>query len=166
MSSSYRQTIEELKKIKKVQGGNLQNQQKPPLDPFEGSSPGPPEKSAQGEHTWQDFDPDLEPADFKIEETVGGISGRSVREDVAGTIGFFIPWERLKEGPTSLVEDAGEWEVSELTIPSQVEAGFVDVWSLGSRRCGVGFRLRFLRCERATDLMEGPDPMEGPEDAV
>ena len=67
MSSSYRQTIEELKKIKKAQGGNLQNHQKPtfdPFDPFDGSTPGPPEKknSAQGEHTWRDFYPELEPA--------------------------------------------------------------------------------------------------------
>jgi len=100
------------------------------------------------ERSWRDFYPELEPADFEIEELASGISGRRVKEDVTGTIGFFIPWERLKEGPTSQVDDDGEWEASELRIPSQVKAGFVDVWSLGWRRRGVGFRLRFLRCER------------------
>jgi len=104
---------------------------------------------AQVEHTWQDFYRDLDPADFEIEELTSGISGRRMKEDVAGTIGFFIPWERLKEGPAGRVEDTGEWETSELRIPSQVKAGFVDVWSLGRRRCPVGFRLRFLRCDRA-----------------
>ena len=73
MSTSYRQTIEELKKIKKAEGGNLQNHQKPilaPFDPFDGSSPDPPEKkdSAQGEHTWQGFYPDLETAAATREE--------------------------------------------------------------------------------------------------
>jgi len=100
-------------------------------------------------HSWQDFYPDLDPADFEIKETAGGISGRRVKEVVAGTIGFFIPWERLKKGPAGEVEDTGEWETSELRIPSQVKAGLVDVWSLSRKRCGVGFRLRFLRCERA-----------------
>jgi len=109
----------------------------------------PKKHAAQEEHTWRDFYPDLDPADFKIEETVGGISGRRMKEDVAGTIGFFIPWGRLKQGPTCRVEDTGEWETSELRIPSQVKAGFVDVWSLGWRRWPVGFRLRFLRRERA-----------------
>ena len=66
----------------------------------------------------------------------------------------------LKNALIQLVQDAGEWEISELRIPSQVKAGFIDVWSLGRRRCGVGFRFRFLRCERATDLMEGHYPME------
>jgi hypothetical protein len=100
-------------------------------------------------HSWQDFYPDLDPADFEIEELASGISGRRVKEDVAGTIGFFIPWERLKKGPTSQVEDTGEWETSELRIPSQVKTGFVDVWSLSQRRWPVGFRLSFLRRERA-----------------
>jgi len=154
MSSSYRQTIEELKKIKKAQEGNLQNHQKPPLDPFDpfdGSSPGTPEKKngAQGEHTLRDFYPDLDPADFEIEELACGISGRRMKEDVTGTTGFFIPSERLKKGPAGRVDDAGEWEASEVRVPSQVEAGFVDVWSLGRRRCPVGFRLRFLRRERS-----------------
>ncbi len=127
----------------------------------------PKKNAAQGEHTWRDFYPDLAPADFKIEELPSGISGRRrMKEDMAGTIGFFIPWERLKEGPAGQVDDDREWEASELRIPSQVKAGFVDVWSLSRKRCPVGFRLRFLRCERATDLMEGPDPMEGLENAV
>ena len=98
-------------------------------------------------HSWRDFYPDLEPADFKIEELASGVSGRRMKEDVAGTVGFFIPWERLKEGPAGQVENTGEWEFSELRIPCQVKAGFVDVWSLGWRRCPVSFRLRFLRCE-------------------
>ncbi len=100
-------------------------------------------------HSWQDFYPDLDPADFKIEELASGVSGRRVKEDVTGTTGFFIPWERLKKGPAGEVEDTGEWETSELQIPSQVKAGFVDVWSLSRKRCGVGFRLRFLRRERS-----------------
>ncbi len=100
-------------------------------------------------HSWRNFYPDLDPADFKIEELVSGVSGRRTKEDVTGTTGFFIPWERLMEGPTCRVDDDGKWETSELRIPSQVKAGFVDVWRLGRRRCGVGFRLRFLRCERA-----------------
>jgi len=102
----------------------------------------------KSDRSWQYFYPDLEPADFEIKETVGGISGRRVKGNVAGTVGFFIPWERLKEGPAGQVEDNGEWEASELRIPSQVKAGFVDVWSLGLRRCPVGFRFRFLRCDR------------------
>lgn len=108
----------------------------------------PKKKGAQGEHTWRDFYPELEPADFEIEELASGISGRRVTGNVTGTIGFFIPWERLKQGPTSQVEDTGEWKTSELRIPSQVKTGFVDVWSLSQRRWPVGFRLRFLRCER------------------
>ncbi len=109
----------------------------------------PKKHAAQEEHTWRDFYPDLDPADFEIEETVGGISGRRMKEDVTGTVGFFIPWERLKEGPAGEVEVSGEWEVSELRIPSQVKAGLVDVWSLSRRRWPVGFRFRFLRCEKA-----------------
>ena len=104
----------------------------------------------KSDRSWQDFYLDLEPADFEIKETVGGISGRRVKGNVAGTVGFFIPWERLKEGPAGQVEAAGEWETSELRIPSQVKAGFVDVWSLGRRRCAVGFCLSFLRRERAS----------------
>ena len=100
-------------------------------------------------HSWRNFYPDLDSADFKIEETVGGISGRRMKEDVAGSTGFFIPWERLKEGPAGQVDDDGEWETSELRIPSQVKAGLVDVWNISRRRWPVGFRLRFLRCERA-----------------
>ncbi len=109
----------------------------------------PKKHAAQEEHTWRDFYPDLDPADFEIEELASGISGTRMREDVTGTTGFFIPWERLKQGPAGQVENTGEWETSELRIPSQVKAGLVDVWSLGWRRCGVGFRLRFSRCERA-----------------
>jgi len=100
-------------------------------------------------HAWQDFYPDLDPADFEIEELTSGISGRRKKEDVTGTTSFFIPWERLKKGPAGEVEDTGEWETSELQIPSQVKAGFVDVWSLSQRRWPVGFRFRFLRCEKA-----------------
>jgi len=108
----------------------------------------PKNNAAQGERTWQDFYPDLAPADFEIEELASGISGRRVKGNVAGTVGFYIPWERLKEGPAGQVDDGEEWEISEVRIPSQVKAGFVDVWSLGRRRCPVGFRLRFLRCDR------------------
>ncbi|MDA2928465.1 hypothetical protein MYX84_00720 [Acidobacteria bacterium AH-259-O06] len=113
------------------------------------SEHGQQKNGKQADHSWQDFYPDLDPADFEIEETAGGISGRKAKGNVAGTVGFFIPWERLKEGPAGQVEDPGEWETSELRIPSQVKANFVDVWSLWRRRCGVGFRFRFLRCERA-----------------
>ena len=101
----------------------------------------------KSDRSWQDFYPDLEPADFEIKETVGGISGSRVKGNVAGTVGFFIPWERLTEGPAGQVEDTEEWDTSELRIPSQVKAGLVDVWSLSRKRCGGGFRLRFLRCE-------------------
>ncbi len=101
------------------------------------------------DRSWQDFYPDLDPADFEIEELTSGISGRRMKENVAGTVGFFIPWERLKEGPAGQVEDSGEWKASELRIPSQVKAGNFDVWSLGWRRWPVGFRFRFLRCERS-----------------
>ena len=121
---------------------------KSPSGTFGTSLPGGFEKKNGAR--WQDFYPDLDPADFEIEQTAGGISGRRVEGNVAGTIGFFIPWEKLKEGPAGQVDDDGEWEASELRIPSQVEAGFVDVWSLGRRRCAVGFRLRFLRRERAS----------------
>ncbi len=103
----------------------------------------------KSDRSWQDFYPNLDPADFKIEELASGVSGRRMKEDVAGTVGFFIPWERLKEGPAGQVDDDGEWEFFELRIPSQVKAGFVDVWSLGWRRWPVGFRFRFLRCERS-----------------
>ena len=101
----------------------------------------------ESHHSWQEFHPDLDPADFEIEELVGGILGRRMKGNVAGTVGFFIPWGRLKGGPACQVEDTGEWEDSELRIPSQVKAGFVDVWSVSWRRCGVGFRFHFLRCE-------------------
>ncbi len=103
----------------------------------------------KSDRSWQVLYPDLEPADFEIKETVGGISGRRMKEDVTGTTGFFIPWERLKEGPAGQVDDDGEWETSELRIPSQVKAGLVDVWSLSRRQWPVGFRFRFLRCEKA-----------------
>ncbi len=89
------------------------------------------------ERSWQDFYPDLDPADFEIEELPSGISGRRMKENMAGTVGFFIPWERLKKEPAGHVENAGEWEASELRIPSQVKVGFVDVWSLGRKRCPV-----------------------------
>ena len=98
-------------------------------------------------HTWRDFYPDLDPADFEVEELASGISGRRMKGNMVGTVGFFIPSERLKEGPVGQVEDTGEWEASELQIPSQVNPGFVDVWSLVWRRWPVRFRFRFLRCE-------------------
>ncbi len=113
------------------------------------SEHGQEKNGKQADHSWQNFHPDLVSADFEIVETAGGVHGKKTRGTMSGTIGFFIPWERLKEGPAGRVEDAGEWETSELRIPSQVKAGFVDVWRLGWRRCGGGFRLRFLRCERA-----------------
>ncbi len=123
---------------------------KSPSGTFGTSLPGGFEKKngAQGDHAWRDFYPDLDPADFEIEQMAGGISGRRMKGNVAGTVGFFLPWERLKEGPAGQVENTGEWETSELRIPSQVKAGFVDVWSLGRRRCPVGLRLRLLRCDR------------------
>ena len=62
----------------------------------------------------------------------------------------FIGWlEKLTPEVKYAITDehAGEWEDSELRIPSQVKPGFVDVWSLSCRRDVVGFRFHFLRCE-------------------
>ena len=50
------------------------------------------------------FYSNLDPVDFEIVETAGGVCGKKTR----GTMAFLIPWERLKEELANRVEDAGE----------------------------------------------------------
>ncbi len=45
-------------------------------------------KGAHGEHSWQDFYPDLDPEDFEISETDYGVHGKKTSGKMAETVGF------------------------------------------------------------------------------
>ena len=95
----------------------------------------------QGDHSWKDFHPDLVPADFEIPEMARGIAGKKIRGPMVGTVGFFIPWAKLEQGPTPPTKRKNstteKWNFSRLHIPSQTNPGKVDVWMIGIRDDGA-----------------------------
>jgi len=75
---------------------------------------------------WKLFYPDLDPDEWEITHTEdGGICGKKVEGEWKGPIGFYLPAERLKEGPPakrrSRVE---EWDFEKVRIGK-------DVWMFG-----------------------------------
>ena len=56
---------------------------------------------------------------------------------MVGTVGFFIPWGMLEQGPAPPTNRKSptrvEWNFSRLHIPSQSNPGHVDVWMWGER---------------------------------
>ena len=105
----------------------------------------------QEEHTWKNFYPDLAPADFEITETTGGIAGRKIRGTMVGTVGFFIPWGMLEQGPPRSTNKKRptreEWDFSRLHIRSQTHPGRVDVWLCGERVDPPKLKFWFVKTE-------------------
>ncbi len=97
--------------------------------------------------SWQDFYPDLAPADFEITEMTEGIGGRKIRGAMVGTVGFFIPRGKLEQGPPTKRKGRTreEWDFSRLHIPSQTDPGNVDVWMVARRLDSQGWKFWFLK---------------------
>ena len=74
-------------------------------------------------YSWQDFYPGLNGDDWQVTEDDRGIRGKKVGGKLAGTVAFFIPAERLIEGPSTHPEPSN-WEFKRVKIGK-------DMWLIG-----------------------------------
>ena len=154
--------------------GELQNLEREVANPANPANPDPNIRShadvnlkdnsghiTQGECRWKNFYPDLAPADFEIRETAGGVAGRKIRGTMVGTVGFFIPWGMLEQGPPRPTNrkspTRAEGGFSRLHIPSQTNPGKVDVWRCGERVDPPQLKFWFVKTVNGS---RDPEPQE------
>ena len=99
---------------------------------------------------WRKFYPDLDPEEWAITVLDSGVSGKKVKGQMSGTVGFFIPDERLRSGPTpkKKPDRREEWCFEKIRIPRLDRQGF-DEWMVGTRLGTPGqFKFWAVRTEK------------------
>ncbi len=86
-------------------------------------------EQAARKYTWKDFYPGLNPDEWEVTQDDRGICGKKIAGKLAGTMGFFIPAERLAEGPSTHPEPSS-WDFKRVRIGD-------DVWMVGVADTGA-----------------------------
>jgi hypothetical protein len=84
--------------------------------------------------TWNDFYPDINPAEWEIKTGPdGSVFGEKVRGQKQGTVTFLIPAEVLKQGPTpKVISNREEWDAKVIQLPVGENGELVN-WQLRVR---------------------------------